>query len=245
MISSRVLRQPWAQPEGRPNGVDALGSRIDDILAYSGKSHLVPRREASRYRLKLLITLLLIAYSVSACSSRSSKQLYENPHTGVSLEKPGNWDLAYFERSGTIVLEAESGIRNRGSARIEVIGGACHDTMFATPEEDIEAEIGRVRILYDLDSVTVVQEPTRVETGGYEVTRAIIAIPTLSLPEDAVENEVGVRGPDVFQTIELLAIRDSNRNFIMAYVYRGNNDELNAEAEEIVGSIRTFCSTEQ
>jgi len=215
------------------------------MLAYSGKTHLVPRREASRYRLKLLITLLLIAYSVSACSSRSSKQLYENPVSGVSLEKPGNWDLAFYERSATIVLEPKDGIMNQGSARVEVIGGACHDTMFATPEEDMEAEIDRIRILYDLDFVTVVQHPTRAETGAYEVTKATIAIPTMSLPEDSVVNKVGDRGPDIFQTIEITAIRDRNRSFILAYVYRGNSDELNAEAEEIVGSIQAVCSKEQ
>jgi len=215
------------------------------MLAYSGKTHLVPRREASRYRLKLLITLLLIAYSVSACSSRSSKQLYENPVSDVSLEKPGNWDLAFYERSATIVLEPKDGIMNQGSARVEVIGGACHDTMFATPEEDIEAEIDRIRILYDLDFVTVVQHPTRAETGAYEVTKATIAIPTMSLPEDSVVNKVGDRGPDIFQTIEITAIRDRNRSFILAYVYRGNSDELNAEAEEIVGSIQAVCSKEQ
>jgi len=215
------------------------------MLAYPGRTHVLPPRKSSWCRLKFLISLLLVAYSVSGCSSKSSEQLYENPVSGVSLEKPGNWDLAYFERSGTIVLEAESGIRNRGSVRIEVNGAACGDTTFPTPEEHIEAEIDRIRILYDLDSVTMIQQPTRVETGNREVTKAIIAIPTMSLPEDAVENEVGVRGPDIFQTIELLAIRDSNRVFIMAYVYRGNSDELNAEAEGIVSSIKAFCPSKQ
>jgi len=215
------------------------------MLASSGKTHLVPRRETSRYRLRLLITLLLVAYSVSACSPKSSEQLYENPLSGVSLEKPGNWDLAFYERSGTVVLEPERRIRNQGSARVEVIGGACHDTMFATPEEDMEAEIDRIRILYDLDFVTVVQHPTRAETGAYEVTKATIAIPTMSLPEDSVVNKVGDRGPDIFQTIEITAIRDRNRSFILAYVYRGNSDELNAEAEGIVSSIKAFCPSKQ
>lgn len=214
------------------------------MFDYPKKTFVFPDWNSSWHQLNFLITMLLAIHLASGCSSTSSKQLYENPESGIRLERPGNWDLAFYERSGTIVLEPENGIANKGSARIEIHGSACGHPFFITPEEDIEANIDRIRILYNLSSVTIVQEPIKVETGDYEVTKAIITIPTMSLPEDSVENQVGGRGPNVFQPIDMFEIRDRDNNFIMVYVYKGNSDELNAEADEIVDSIQLTCSPE-
>jgi hypothetical protein len=214
------------------------------MLDYPRKTHALLNWKSGWYQLNFLTTLLLVVYLMSGCSSTSSKQLYENPEFGIRLEKPGNWDLAFYERSGSIVLEAENGIGNKDSARIEIHGYACVPVLFNNSEEAIESNIDRIRILYDLDSVTIVEEPIKVETGDYEVTKAIITIPTLSLPEDSVENQVGDRGPNVFQPIDMFAIRDSDNNFIMVYVYKGNSEAINAEADEIVDSIQLTCSTE-
>lgn len=215
------------------------------MFGYRKKTYVFPDWKSSWYQLNFLTNLLLVTFLISGCSSTPSKQLYENPESGINLEKPENWDLAFYERSGTIVLESENGIGNKESARIEINGNVCADTTFNTPEEDIQANIDRIRNLYYLGSaLTIVQEPIRVETGDYEVTKAIITIPTMSLSEDEVINQVGDRGPDIFQTVEMFAIRDSDRNFIMVYVYKGNSEELNAEAQEIVDSIQITCSTE-
>jgi hypothetical protein len=65
----------------------------------------------------------------------------------------------------------------------------------------------------------------------------------MSLPEDSVENQVGDRGPDIFQTIEMFAISDRDK-FILVYLYEGNSEEINAEAEEIITGIQLICSTE-
>jgi len=214
------------------------------MFDYPKKTFVFPDWNSSWHQLNFLITMLLVIHLASGCSSTSSKRLYENPESGISLEKPGNWDLAFYERSGTIVLEPENGIANQGSARIEIYGNACVDTTFNTPEEYIEANIDRIRILYDLDSVTIVQEPIQVEIGDYKVTKAIITIPTMSLPEDSVENQVGDRGPNISQTVEMFAIGNGDRNSIMVQLYKGNSEELNAEAEEIVDSIQLNCSPE-
>lgn len=214
------------------------------MFSYSNKIHVLPNWKGSWHQLNFLITLLLVTYLISGCVSTPSKQFYENPEFGISLEKPRNWDLAFYERSGTIVLEAENGIGNKDSARIEIYGYACVPILFNDPEEAIKSNIDRIRILYDLDSITIVQEPIRVETEDYEIVKAIISIPTISLPENSVENQVGDQGSNTFQTIDMFNVRDSNNNSIMVQLYKGNSEVLNVQAQEIINSIQITCSTE-
>lgn len=214
------------------------------MFGYLKKTYLSPSWKSNWYQMLFLTTLLLVACLISGCNSTSSTQPYENPEFGIRLKKPRTWDLAFYKRSGSIVLEAETGIGNKDSARIEIYGYACVPAMFNDPVEAIESNIDRIRALYYLDSVTIVQDPIRVETEDYEVTKAIISIPTMSLPEDSVENQVGDRDPNVFQPIDMFDIRDGNNNSIMVQLYKGNNEGLNADAEEIIDSIQLTCSTE-
>jgi len=196
-------------------------------------------------KLHFQIALFLLLCMAAGCSSTRPKQLYENSESGISLEKPENWDVAYYERSGVIVLEAEEGSGNKDSARIEIHGSACIPTpaWFDGSQKEIESNIERISTLHNLDSVTIIQEPTEVELEHHGAIKAIIAIPTMSLPEDSVENQVGDRGPDIFQTIEMFAISDRDK-FILVYLYEGNSEEINAEAEEIITGIQLICSTE-
>lgn len=194
------------------------------------------------YRLVFLFALLSVTYLVSGCRSTTSQELYENAKFGVRLEKPGNWRLSLNERSGSIVLEPESGNGLKDSARIEIYGYACVPTLSHNTNETLESNIERIRTLYNLDSVTIIQPPIQVETGDNEITKATIRIPTMSLSEDSAKNQVGDRGPDIFQTIDMVAIRDRNNHSIMVYLYKGNSEELNAEAEAIADSIQLTCA---
>jgi hypothetical protein len=168
-------------------------------------THVLPNWKHSWYRLKILLTLLLVVYLLSGCNSTPSKQIYENSEFGIRLEKPGNWSLNFYERAGRIALKAEDGMPNKGMAYIEIYGNAClrlgPDSL--GPEDVIKSHILRIQHLYDLDSVTIVQEPAKVETGELEVTKAIIAIPTMALQVDPLRNQMGDPGPDIFQTIEI------------------------------------------
>jgi hypothetical protein len=204
---------------------------------------IMPHWHAQRHRFSFLIAMVWIVYIVSACSSTSSKQLYENSEFGINLERPGNWSLEFYERSGSIVLEAESGIWNKNSARIEIYGYACVPTLFDDPGEELEANINRIRTLYNLDSIIIVQEPTKTEDNEVAMTTTIM-IPTISLPEGSARNQIGVREPDIFQTIDILAMRNSNNDeSLIVYVYKGNSEVLNTEAKDIVDSIKLTCST--
>lgn len=89
------------------------------------------------YRLVFLFALLSVTYLVSGCRSTTSQELYENAKFGVRLEKPGNWRLSLNERSGSIVLEPESGNGLKDSARIEIYGYACVPTLSHNTNETL------------------------------------------------------------------------------------------------------------
>lgn len=211
------------------------------------KAHLLPSWKTRRYRSSLLLAILAIAYMLSGCSWLSSTQVYENPEFGIRLEKPRSWKVAYYERSGSIVLAVENGVRQKSSARVEIYGLACNPSNGGNDAiSDLKLNIKRIRGLYDLDSVLIVQEPIQIESRGYAVTQAIIKVPSMAMTDDPARYQMEETGPDIFQTIDMRAIRDKNNDdySITVYIYPGSNEELNAEAEDIVDSIELTCSTE-
>ncbi|HIE56493.1 MAG TPA: hypothetical protein EYP90_15215 [Chromatiaceae bacterium] len=212
------------------------------MFRYLKKVFSFLNRQAQWYRLGFLFAMLSVIYLVSGCSPTSSKQLYENSEFGISLEKPENWSVEFYERNRSIVLESETGIWNKDSVLIAIKGIAISPLPYVS-EQELEVNIDRIRTLYNLDSVTIIQEPTIIESEKYEMATATILIPTMSIPEDSTGNQVGMQAPDIFQTVELRAIRCPN-NFAMVYIYKGNSEQLNAEAESIVDSIELTCSTE-
>jgi hypothetical protein len=226
--------------------VNKLEARIDTMFGYPKKVLTFPIWKSSWYQLSWSIIMFLVVHLASGCVSTPPTPLDETSKFGVRLEKPENWSLETNERNGSIVLEIENGGVNTDSARIEIVGNACVPTpsWFNGLEEELELNIDRIGKLYNLDSVARLQEPIVVETGDYEVAKAIIAVPTISMLEDPARNKVGGQDPNILQTIELFAIKSNNTNFVLAYIYQGNSEEFNAEAEEIVDSIQLICSTE-
>lgn len=98
--------------------------------------------------------------------------------------------------------------------------------------EHLESGIDITGMRFNLDSVTVIQEPTIIESKEYEIATA-----TILIPEDSAGIQVGDQEPDMVQTVELLVIRCPN-NFAMIYIYKGNSEQLNAEAEAIVDQLK-------
>jgi len=188
-----------------------------------------------------LLTLFIL-FMILGCNSVSEGKVYTNSQFGIRLEKPENWDLVFVERNGSIVMKAEN--ETKDSARIEIYGFACVPSLFVNSEEALKSELGRTHAAYDLESVTIIQEPRSEQINGYEIATAIISLPTMTLPEDSVINQVGQQDPDIFQMIEMFAIRDQENHSIMVYVYQGHNEKLNTEAEEIINSIEFTCSTD-
>lgn len=194
----------------------------------------------NNFRFVQLFVTVLVALIMSGCGPSPSIKHYRNSEMGVSLEQPQNWDLSYFERSGSIVLETETGFWEKESTRIEIWGSACSSSASMNQEEILVSDIDRIRILYNLDSTNILQEPTTDKYGDYEVSKVSIDVPTTSL-SDSVRNQIGVQDPNINQVIDIFNIKDNKDNSIMVYVYKGNNEQLNAEAEAIVDSIELIC----
>ena len=201
-------------------------------------SYVTPKHTACGILINFLVVLIAVG-----CTASISKQSYENLEVGLMLEKPGNWDLAYSERNGVISLEAEKGIWKKDAIRIQIHGRSClsdaqePNTPYNTPKEEIEWNIQRMKTLYSLESITILQEPMTDKIGSNEVTKAIIEIPAAVLEGGPSGN----LGSDASQIINMFQIRDSDKTSVMVYVFQSNNDELNAQAEEIVKSIQFNC----
>ncbi len=184
--------------------------------------------------------LLLISLYLSGCATKPSWQLYENPELGIKLEKPDSWDVTYFERDGTIVLNGKD--KNNNSVHVEIRGNSCSlISDFGSPSEIIVSESRRIRILYGLDTLTLIQSPAKIENEKNEVTKAVIEVPTMAIPEDSPANQIGRQETNLFQTIEIFVIKN-NDYFANAYIYKGKGEALNMDAETVVASIELSCS---
>lgn len=206
------------------------------------KNLLCPDNRRGCYRLEYLVFIPLFLYTIVGCGSSQSTQMYENSIFGISFEKPENWDVKFNERSNSIVLEADSGIWDKNSARIG-ISNVPHSHSPFSSEQEIERYIEWIQKRYTLDSITIIQEPKTIESNDYEMATATILIPTMSLPEDSSMNQVGAQEPGIYQTVKLRVIKCFDE-FAMISIYESGNEELNIEAEEIVNSIELNCSTE-
>jgi len=199
-------------------------------------------------RLQIIVVLLAIisvALALSGCrSNTASKQLYKNPQLGLSLEYPDNWELETGERlNNLIVLESKQGLFERDSARIEILVGWPISSTIGL-EEGLEKRINNKGRLHNLDSVTIVQSPSIVDSEEHRIAKATISIPTMSIPANSHRNQMGHRDPNLSQIIDMYTMRNDNKSFLEITVYRGNSKELNAEAEEIVNSIRFIISNQ-
>ena len=198
-----------------------------------------------RWRALVLPIILLLSVSLVAgyvvCNQAPSDQLYENPESGISLLKPPNWNVEFYERNGVTSLESKNG---QNSTRLEFLDNACYPgTWLNRPGEELAANIQRIQSLYNLSSVTILQEPMNIAIGDKDAIRVIIAIPTAAMLDDTSRIQVGDRGPDALQTIDIYAI--SNQGItIFAYIYEGDDDALNDQAREIVESIQFICTPE-
>lgn len=197
-----------------------------------------------KQHLLCLLILLAATYLCFGCTT-PIKQLYEIPEAGISLEKPANWKVTFNERNGMVVLVAKNGVWDKVSARIEIQGPACFSLPngFQNSSEEIKWNIDRIRMLYSLDSISIVQEPISVENANRDTFQAIIELPVLALADDPTRIQVRGQGSGYVQVIELFAIAH-NENKVMVYIYDGDSETLNEQAKDIIYSVEIDCPGE-
>ncbi len=196
------------------------------------------------------LSLVFLVCLLSGCISTRATKIYQNSETGISLEKSGNWNAIFDSRSGAIYLITKKGIWQNGTARVEIFAGSCPDDSIKgsnsqqTPPQILRQDIKRLGTLYNLEEVNIIQEPKKVTVEGkdYEFTQAIVSVPTMSMPANSNRIQVGEPDPSKSQIIELFVISNSE-DTILAFIYKGNNEGLNAQAESIIKSIKRKCPT--
>lgn len=193
-------------------------------------------------RVAIVIAILLIDSIVSGCSSTIAiDQHYQNPEFGISLVKPENWEIKYHERNRSIEIEKMGLLRDR-SAYI-AIRGIMVTNQPSSAEQELASSIDRIQTRYNLDSVTIIQEPVISKKQEHETGYVMISIPTHSIPKDSNANRIGTQSLGSFQQIELY-VTICPENFAMVYLYSSNNEESNSEAEAIIDSIELVCASE-
>jgi hypothetical protein len=195
-------------------------------------------RQIHWHILVILMMAISIVCTFSRCTSTSSPQTYEDSQLGLSLEYPKNWNLQTSERlDNLIVLQSTGEPFAKDSARIELLVSPPNSSSFNL-EEGLENRIKTKARLYDLESVTIIQLPTRVENQDYEIAVATIAIPTMSIPENSHRNQMGLRDLNTIQMVDMYVIRNNDNRYVEINIYRSESEELNTQAEAIVNSIR-------
>ncbi len=193
-------------------------------------------KKTYQHTLVVLLALFLLTNVFVGCNSTSSKQVYEEPLSDLGLVIPSNWEVETNDRlDNFVVLKYKSGLFEDTSARIEIFFNRSHNF---TPVdlENMENDIDRIRRLYNLESVTIIQKPSKNGSEDYEIATAIISIPTIAIPDESPINQMGRKDSNLSQPIELYDI-SSNDYFFSIYVYKGNNNELNAQTDEIMRNI--------
>lgn len=187
--------------------------------------------------LGVLITLVLLVI-FTAYGSRDSDTLefYQNTLLGISLEYPHAWNLEMDERvDNMIILESNGDLFQNDSVRIELFVGH-PNSLPIDLDESLENSINSMSELYE--AVHIIQSPVSIDSENYEIAGARIAIPTTSMPSDSPENQMADRSANVEQVVNMYVIRDEVNHFIAVKIFKGRSEELNAQAEDIVHSIR-------
>jgi len=185
-----------------------------------------------------VISALIVASTLSGCSSISSTQLYQNHQMGIVLEHPNNWKIETNPRvDNHIILQSKNVLFERNSSRIEIFVNPLNKSPFDMIEK-LDASIISLTRSHELDSFIVVKQPTIHYGRDPDMASATISIPTASLPEDSSKNQMGVRSQDITQILEIFLLKNIDRRYMLVEIYRGKSEELNAQAEAIVNSIR-------
>jgi hypothetical protein len=202
----------------------------------------------------LILTATRIALARHTALRQAQAQVFEceDAARGIAFEVRGNWDVEYFERNNTYHLNRRGFIeKSEPSMFIRLYPSYTEAFEPDKTPQDLDAfmELEMERMHRVLEFATVV-EPTRiVERGDYRIAT------TTFLTGRAKSSETWKNGKreQLTDVYVISTIRedepdrtipdgddrlDHNRRLAIINVSRGNRAKANAEAEEIVNSLR-------
>ncbi len=168
---------------------------------------------------------------------------YGNSQYGFQIKVPINWSVHYVERSGVTYLEPVKILPNAESALIEIWGTLCD---YGPYEEDQETaildEINRIKnLLYQIDTIKIVQSPTRQDDTDYQIMTATISLPIAGMKDDSASIRMNESKGSLYQPISIWNIRDSRSYLVMVFFYPGESEFINNQALKIINSIKLVC----
>lgn len=210
-------------------------------MFYCIKSLLIPSLDICSKRLAPLVWLLLTLALLPACRStevvRQEVMLdagYKNP---IVIDIPGNWHTSQYERNSSYSLWRESGLLNRESARI-TLESLTSVTLPASSDEILAARLdNQITTFAERNGARIIQEPISSEVGGHNIATAIFQY----LEETTVFERLFGPGPaSSWKTVEMRTITCAGEwgNFATVRFFLSNNEEMNAEARDIIDSIQ-------
>lgn len=212
------------------------------MLSYLGQIIALTVWPTKKHIIVVPLAMLWLSFLISGCRASRSEDSFDEfgSSGGISLERPNNWQAEFDDRNDTLTLKAEKGISGQDSTQI-IIQPYTRLPNTSPLLEQLQSATDITGVRYNLDTITVIQEPATLENEVYEIATAKLLIPAEPLPSDPTAMQSSTREPYEYRELELRVIRCTN-NFAMVYIYKGNSEQLNVEAVEIVDSIDLNCS---
>ncbi len=192
-------------------------------------------------RSKLFRILLFIPFThlLLGCGSTSLIN-YESPEWNWGVEYPSNWELNDDNRvANDFSLQATKKLRKGSSARIQlIVEMPFQEGSTSELEADMEKYLKIVsERTHQIKSLQTIQISDVIDNGDHKMIWATVSVPTIDIVEGSSVNQMGERDENISQIIDIYILRNSQEQSIIVEVYKGADDELNSEADEIVKSI--------
>lgn len=191
----------------------------------------------SRTKRVLVLVAIVIVLWLGYRRYSTFPQTYVNTRVGISVNFPSNWRIRLIERSGMIILNPRLRLFPWNSATITILSGWEKDPATPTLEETLRSQVKRLNSsFFKLEEIHYLRPIEVSEALG--MARTTIRVPTMALPQPGQMNHMGRRKPDVFQVIDIYVFENSPDYYTAVEVDRGRNESTNAQADEIVSSMR-------
>lgn len=153
----------------------------------------------------------------------------------IGITYPLLWNLQRFDRiDNVIVIEPRKGLHKGNSVRVEIHVGHTQIELDQGIENMISGELSR----YELSPEYLILLPTKISHPNYQFTKAAIRIPTDSFPENTRNNMMGESSSEVYQLMDMYILLNDDDRIVWVYVYKGLDEELNSQADEIIRTIQ-------
>ncbi len=196
-----------------------------------------------KYKSALFLVIVILGISTALWPSRRHKSTEYFPAYGFTVWRPAGWHTYHYARAGTVWLTPDAGdASTTGGVRVLFRAGVCSESPGIV--DYFESEIGRLKTLYELETIAIVSTTQVVEIGDQTYTWIVIELPTsapVSASEINQQNLPRILAKSSMQRVAIYAMEASGGQWLPGYIYFGRSDKQNEQAREIMHSVRLVC----